>query len=377
MGFIYRQTYTTVDKQTGQRVTRRVKAWYIEYRDADGSRVREKGFADKASTRALLAKREQEVTQRKLGVIPSSGRRALADYLADYLTDLESRDCTASHIATHRRAIVAVLDATRWNTLADVRLPEAEAYYASMRKRLSPKSVHAYATAVKSFLAWVARREGMPSPLENLRAGQVNRPVRVRRVLSQEDFAAFVSSTNRSLQIVAGLTGKNRAMLYLTAAYTGLRASELAALTPAHLSLATSPPTVRLPGVSTKNRQAATLPLPADLAAKLHRYVRRMRPTDPLWPGNWCRSFRGARMVRVDLAAAGIPYRDEQGRQFDFHALRAQFITSLARSGVPLAQAQKLARHSTPAMTSNYYTLLETQDLGEQVEKLPPVPDLG
>jgi hypothetical protein len=41
---------------------------------------------------------------------------------------------------------------------------------------------------------------------------------------------------------------------------------------------------------------------------------------------------RTAAMLRVDLEAAGIPYRDTAGRVVDFHALRASYITYLVRT---------------------------------------------
>ncbi len=52
-------------------------------------------------------------------------------------------------------------------------------------------------------------------------------------------------------------------------------------------------------------------------------------------------------MLKGDLKAAGIPFKDSLGRQADFHALRHTFITNLARSGVHPRTAQTLARHST------------------------------
>jgi hypothetical protein len=77
-------------------------------------------------------------------------------------------------------------------------------------------------------------------------------------------------------------------------------------------------------------------------------------------------------MVRADLAEAGIPYKDERGRLFDFHALRGQLVTTMVLAGVPLVKIQKFARHSTPNLTANAYTHLELDDLRGDVEKLPP-----
>jgi integrase len=80
-------------------------------------------------------------------------------------------------------------------------------------------------------------------------------------------------------------------------------------------------------------------------------------------------------MLRADLATAELPYEDAGGRVFDFHALRGQFVTALARAGVQLVRAQKLARHSTPNLTANSYTHLALADMREDVERLaaPPV----
>ena len=78
-------------------------------------------------------------------------------------------------------------------------------------------------------------------------------------------------------------------------------------------------------------------------------------------------------MIQADLEAAGVPYVKE-GRTLDFHALRVSFVSSLALAGVPLAVAQKLARHSDPRLTANVYTCLGLADLSRAVESLPPLP---
>jgi len=96
--------------------------------------------------------------------------------------------------------------------------------------------------------------------------------------------------------------------------------------------------------------------------------------TGPVWPDRtnsphkaWWKT--GAKMLRQDLAAAGLLYRDAEGRVFDFHAMRSQFGSDLDRAGVSLARAQRLMRHSTPFLTK-YYILLDAAELAEVVEKL-------
>jgi hypothetical protein len=76
-------------------------------------------------------------------------------------------------------------------------------------------------------------------------------------------------------------------------------------------------------------------------------------------------------MLRGDLEAAKIAYRDAKGRVFDFHALRHQFISNLARGGVHPKEAQALARHSTITLTMDRYTHLGLADLTSALDRLP------
>ena len=66
-----------------------------------------------------------------------------------------------------------------------------------------------------------------------------------------------------------------------------------------------------------------------------------------------------------------IDSRDADGRVLDFHCLRVTFVTRLGRAGVPLVQAQKLARHSDPKLTSNVYTRLHRVDEASALAALP------
>lgn len=87
-------------------------------------------------------------------------------------------------------------------------------------------------------------------------------------------------------------------------------------------------------------------------------------------------------MPRMDhrqrmLAAAGIPYMDELGRQADFHTLRHTFNTNLARHGTPERVRMELMRHKkTPHMTSDVYTDVSLLPTAMTMERLPGFSDL-
>ena len=68
-----------------------------------------------------------------------------------------------------------------------------------------------------------------------------------------------------------------------------------------------------------------------------------------------------------------IPKKDEAGKVIDMHSLRHTYCTRLARAGVPLQMAQRLMRHSTPALTANFYTHLDLCDKREALDLLPAI----
>lgn len=79
-------------------------------------------------------------------------------------------------------------------------------------------------------------------------------------------------------------------------------------------------------------------------------------------------------MMKRDLNAAEIEYKDEDGRVLDFHSLRATTATLLARANVPLTIAQRILRHSDPKLTANVYSKLELFDLSAGIQSLPGIP---
>src|SRR5262249_25636788 len=129
---------------------------------------------------------------------------------------------------------------------------------------------------------------------------------------------------------------------------TGLRYSEIATITPE--SFDWKAPSVRVAACYTKNGQIAELPLPNDLAADLRPHVAPLNPRTPIFP----LPGRGAKMLRVDLQAARIPYRDASGLVFDFHSLRCQTATLADAAGVSPRVVQRLMRHSTLELTGRY-----------------------
>jgi integrase len=223
---------------------------------------------------------------------------------------------------------------------------------------------------VKSFCRWLVRdRRTDADPLLHLAAMNPETDVRHRRrALRADSFQGFVEATAGGKPF-RGLTGADRLVLYTLAANTGFRANELGSLRPGSFNFQATPATVTVRAGYSKHRREGVHPLRADVAEMMRQYVAGRRPDKPLWPGTW--TDAGAEMVRLDLAAAGIPYRDGDGRYFDFHATRGQFISFLAAGGVHPKVAQVLARHSTITLTMDHYTHLDVLDVTGALDKLP------
>jgi hypothetical protein len=77
------------------------------------------------------------------------------------------------------------------------------------------------------------------------------------------------------------------------------------------------------------------------------------------------------RIFDRDLAAAGIPKRDERNRVVDIHAFRVTFGTHLSAAGVSLRTAQAAMRHSKPELTANIYTDPKLLDVAGAIDALP------
>jgi integrase len=239
---------------------------------------------------------------------------------------------------------------------------------------LSIQTQNFYLSAMKQFCRWmVQNRRTDTNPLAHLAGGNVKLDRRHdRRAVSETELQSLLAATTASPLMFRGLTGPDRAMLYFMAMATGLRAAELASLTPRSFELGASPPVVYVQPGYVKNRQEVSQPLTPELAKVLGDYLAH-RPADkPVWPGTWYKD--AAKALKIDLEAAGIPYvvQGPFGPLYaDFHALRHSFIALLDRAGVTVKQAMQLARHSDPRLTMARYGRAQLCDLGAAVEALP------
>lgn len=116
---------------------------------------------------------------------------------------------------------------------------------------MSVSRSNVYVRAAKGFSRWLwTTRRAVDDPLLSLALlnAKTNRR-HVRRALTADELRRLVAATAGSGVTIRSGTGRigpaDRAMLFTLAAYTGLRASELASLTPASFDLTAATVAVR------------------------------------------------------------------------------------------------------------------------------------
>lgn len=256
------------------------------------------------------------------------------------------------------------------------RYPRAtvEALQALVLRGIGISTSNGYLTAIKGFSRWLANDRTDRDRLAKLSRLNADTDRRhPRRELLEPELRRLLAAAGANPVSFGDLSGPDRRMLYAVAMTTGYRAKELASLSPAAFRLDADPPTARVRAGYSKNRKESEQPIPADVALALAEYLGGRPGHAVIWPGSWFAD--AAEMLRLDLQAADIPYRDEEGRVCDFHCLRHSFISLLQRSGAHPKVAQELARHSDIRLTMQVYTHTRLHDLAGAVEGLPSLMD--
>src|SRR5262249_2351406 len=175
----------------------------------------------------------------------------------------------------------------------------------------SNSTFNSHRQAIRSFTRWLASNDRIPTDtLGAVTPLNLNEDRRHdRRTLSVEELQRLIRAAHDGTPF-RKMTGPLRALCYRMAASTGLRYSELASLTPRSIDLDSKPAKVCVKAEFTKNREKALLTIPDDVAEDLRPHVATLKRDEPVFP---LAKDSGARMLRLDLEAAGIAYRDDAG----------------------------------------------------------------
>lgn len=202
-----------------------------------------------------------------------------------------------------------------------------------------------YIDAIHAFLKWGANDHRWPHDRARLSLNRFFHESALRRVLSLEQIADLIDAASKG-GIAENVSGAVRSLIYRTVLASGLRANELRQLDCGDVRQHG----IIVRGASAKNRKGAFLFLPPSLMKELHEHVAGRDPSEKVFEI----AENTARMLKVDLAAAGIPYTTRDG-VFDFHALRHMCGSLLASAGVPIKAVQVHMRHASIRMTMDTY----------------------
>ena len=386
-----------------RRVREKSRKWYGEYRDMHGVLQRVPLATDKSAAQAMLNDIVRRVEQRQAGLFDpyeEHAKRPLSSHLDDYEQFLQAKDNSAKHVGQTIGRIRRLAKGCEFERLAQIDATKVAAWLSDQRdtaERFSAQTSNFYLDAFKYFCNWLLKHERMAkNPVASLGRVNVSTDRRHdRRSLRDDEFRRLLVAAESSGS-VEGLSGPDRAMMYLLAAWTGFRRRELSSLTLRSLDLTSVSPTVRVEAAYSKRRRQDAIPLHPYVAEQLQDWLaeKKLGPDEPLFvlitPKGHFR--KTAKMMKRDLAEAKrqwieeaktdeerqrreqadfLNYQDEAVLFADFHANRHTFISNLGRAGVSLATAQKLARHSDPRLTANRYMHLDMEHQTAAIQSLP------
>lgn len=329
-----------------------------------------------------LRREQQRRSHEEAGIIDrwtEHARLPLVTHVEQWIEVVRAAGVTDRQADLLRGRVLRLADVAKWTRITDIESNNCTLALAKLQAEddQAPQTRNHYLASIKQFCNWLHDSHRLreypiglckPIPVEpDLR--------RARRELTAEELGRLLAAARGSLETVWGLDGPARAVLYAAACGSGFRAGSLGALTPTNFDLDASPPTITLAARTHKKRKVKTQALPADVAQLLREYLATRPIGLPMWPGTWASHRHAAAMLRVDLTAAGIPYRIDgpNGPLYaDFHALRHTYLSIGGRAGIDLRTLQELAGHSTPKLTARY----SHRDLADQAAALEKMPAL-
>jgi site-specific recombinase XerD len=372
MASVFKQQYTTKGKN-GERIKKKSAHWYIDYKGPDSTRKRVKGFKDKAATLQLAAKLEKESELAHAGIVDKfkeHRKRALSEHVEDFNHFLLAKGNTAKHTeltVSRAKRIIEECEFCLWDDITASKIQFCLSNFQSGEKAIGAKTSNYYLQSIKQFCHWMVQdgRAGA-SPLEHLKKRKTEKAW--QRALEPDEMRKLVQATQSATEQF-NMSGEERAMLYLLASESGLRANELRSLTLASFDFENC--TVMVESGSAKNRTMCTLPLKAKTAEMLKELFKLKTPQSKTF--SLPSKYRMADMFRADLGAAGVDNSDDVTSEdyVNFHSLRHTTGTFLAASGVHPKVAQSIMRHSDINLTMSRYTHVLSGQESKAIEALP------
>lgn len=382
----------------------KAKAWTCEVKDhTDTVRKIATGTVDKGSATEIGRRVSRLVEFRRAGLQPDAGlqawintqppkmirrlseldildrgqeqqTRTLHDHLGDYQAHLTAKANTAQHIFETVSKIRRILSECRYRKHGEITRDNFQSWmHEAHTAGLSACTCNSYAVAFNGFLRWMVPTRAATNPVQGFTRYNEEADRRYeRRILSTSELGQLIHSAEHGSPW-RGCSGRERGLIYRTAAATGYRWGEVRQLTRADFRLDETPPVLRIQAATAKNRKRDGIPMREDFAQAMRDYFgdTPALPTAPAFP-NQPKGGVGAKMVRFDLRPTDIAYKTPDG-VCDFHSVRGFYVSALIRSGVSPAVVQQLARHCDINLTLKRYTHIALETKAEAVNAMPEI----
>jgi integrase len=327
-------------------------------------KVRDIGLktTDRQVAEKMLADRVRELERERAGLIAprlerEAAQQPLSKHQEDFVADLVALGRTKKYSKLVMARFTRLAAECKWKMPGDITTNSFVSWRAQQTK-LSPKTLNEYLNAANALLNWMVKQGRVSeNPLRGMAHADVRGHTMHRRAYTGEELDRLLAVAKPDFKL-----------LYLAAAFTGLRAGELKQVVWGDIHLDGERPHICVRASTAKNRKDATLPLHPQLVEALlaHR-----QPDVKMDARVFNQHPHPDRIIRDDIEAAGITRIDAMGRKLDFHALRYTFATRLAASGVSQRLAQELMRHSDPRLTANIYTDATQLPTFEAIQVIP------
>lgn len=293
---------------------------------------------------------------------------------------LEARGNTPNHVKVTTDRVRRILEGCAFIFWKDINAPGAATAAAVFLNDLRTAggiggpTLNYYVRDVRSFTRWLARNGKAPAmalaTLEPVKNADVDHEA--RRSLSVEEMRLLIAAAVDG-DVIQGMAGTERAMLYRFAFETGMRPGQIRALLVKDFSLDGDSPTVTTQARHVKRRRVHTQALRPALAAELKELFKAKMPIAAAikMPSK----FHMADMLRRDLAAARTAWigraandgeREERqrsdfladvnhaGEVATFYGLRHGHGTALAEAGVSMLNIAASMHHASKKTTERY-----------------------
>lgn len=216
---------------------------------------------------------------------------------------------------------------------------DSETLIAHRNRGLSHRTVNGHCNTLQAFCRWANNRRLIPLIPQFPRRLQDKQDRRhIRRALSLDEINTLVKSTREVGTEYMRMPAKLRAILYLFAFRTLLRARALRELRPGDCHLTDSTPWVNIRSETDKTGRERKIPITDEETVQT---LAELAKTTPKGKAIFPIPLEIASIMRKDLKAAGIEIETEDGC-VDIHALRHSGATFLAQSGVALDVIAKI-----------------------------------